>query len=330
MRLSFRKFLLFSFFFYTLSAIRYPLSYADTISMRDGKELKGIVVEDYEDRLALSTSDGEINIIKADIRELYFDSEEDNLVKLAELAKDRHDYAKSYAFYSRALKINPDSKAARDGVVAIQGYLYRKEEAMKEYDVNRREEFERYGTLSGSPMAEEKTLEEALGKLESSLGIKLAMKGAMPEIESVRNASSADEAGVKKGDRLVAIWGKLTGYMPLEDVANALLDKPLIEIKWTIDRTVNVSVNSGGLFRSSDGLIGAKLTMEFDGLTAAGVKARGPAAEAGIEKGDLIIAIDGKPTRYMPLKKAIQLIGEASSGGIPMTIRREMLIWRKG
>ncbi|MDP3804542.1 MAG: hypothetical protein Q8Q87_03200, partial [Candidatus Omnitrophota bacterium] len=47
---------------YTLYAIPYTLSYADAVYTEEGKELKGIVVEDYRDRVVLSTADGEITI----------------------------------------------------------------------------------------------------------------------------------------------------------------------------------------------------------------------------------------------------------------------------
>lgn len=315
---------------YALCLLLASHSAADTIYLKDGKELKGIVVEDYQDRIVFSTPEGEIALAKADIRELYFDSEEDNLLKLAEQARERRDYATSFAYYSKVLKLDPDSKAARDGVVFLQGYLYRKEEVIKEYDVNRREEFERYGTVSGSPMAEEKTFKEASERMENSLGIKLAMKAVFPEVESVLEDSSAAEAGIKRGDMVIAVWGRLTGYMPLKDIVNALIEKPSLEIRMTIERTFVIDIKRGILASgSSDGLIGASLAMEFDGLTVSGVMPAGPAAEAGLEKGDIIVAIDANPTRYMPLKKAIELIRETKSKSIPITARRQITMWRK-
>ena len=73
----------------------------------------------------------------------------------------------------------------------------------------------------------------------------------------------------------------------------------------------------------------ATFTMEFDGLTVSGVKEGGSAFEAGLKKGDLITAIDGNSTRYMPLKKAIELIRNSKTGSTKLTLRREIIIWRK-
>lgn len=329
MRLKIRKFLFFSIFLFTLHVSRSTLSYADTIYMKDGKEVRGIVVEDYRDRLTFSTIDGEIRILKQDIREVSYDSEEDNLIKLAEQAKDRHNYGKAYAYYEMALSANPNSKAAKDGTVALQGYLYRKEEVNKEYDIKRRQEFESSGTVLGAAGADEASLKESVEKLKNSLGITIAMKEGFPEITAVTKGPAASEAGMKKGDILAAVWGRLTGYMTLKDVMDLLLEKPSIEIKLTIERTVTVDVRRKLIAGSPNDLIGASLAMEFDGLTIADVKKAGPSANAGLEKEDLIVAIDAKATRYMPLEKAEDLIKGSKGGSISLTVRRQLLIWRK-
>ena len=59
---------------------------SDTVYTKEGKELKGIIVEDYKDRIIFSTIDGQITVLKSDVKELYFDTEEQNLIKLAEQA----------------------------------------------------------------------------------------------------------------------------------------------------------------------------------------------------------------------------------------------------
>jgi 23S rRNA G2069 N7-methylase RlmK/C1962 C5-methylase RlmI len=46
---------------------------SDTIYTKDGKELKGIIVEDYKDRIVFSTVDGQLTLMKSDVKELYFD-----------------------------------------------------------------------------------------------------------------------------------------------------------------------------------------------------------------------------------------------------------------
>ena len=293
---------------------------ADTVTTSDGKELKGIVVEDYKDRVVLSTADGEKTIMKSNMSQIAFDSEEENLIKLAEQARERRDYTRAYSYYYMASKLNPDSKAAKDGIVFLQGYLFRSEVVKKEDEVKARDDIERYGTVIESVRSEEDKLLEAAENLKKTIGITLAKKDNLPEIVTIQTNSAAYEAGARKGDRIQAIWGRLTGYMPLREVMDGLLDKPSPELKCVIERVVEIPAGPHNVLG---------LSMEFDGLTVSGVVMDSSAYTAGLNKGDLVILIDGNPTRYMPLNKAQELIGKAKEGPIKLTIRREVLIWRR-
>lgn len=292
---------------------------ADTIYTKDRRELKGIAVEDYRDRLILSTADGEITIMKSDIAELVFDNEEDNLIKLAQLAQTKGDFIKAYTYYDMAYKLNPDSKAAKDGVVFLQGYLFRKGQVEKEELVRRHEDFERRGEAIEAERADEEKFKEASARLKNLIGISLAMKAGLPEIYTIERRSPAYEAGMRQGDLLVGVWGKLTGYMPLKEVMDILLEKPALEIKCTIERNIDIAGRDD---------IGASFRMEFDGLTVSGVKEGSPSFEAGLKKGDLVTAIDGEPTRYMPIKKAVESIRGSKKGRVKLTVRRELILWR--
>ncbi len=307
----------------------YGLAHADTIYTNEGQEVRGIVVEDYKDRITLSTINGEVTIMKSDIKELYFDEEVENLIKLAEQAKEKRDYIRALTYYDLAFRRNPDSKAAKDGLVFLEGYLFRKEQAQKEADVRRREELENRGTIVPLVKPEAEEISNKVGRLKKVLGITIDMKEGLPQIMYVQRNSPADEAGVIKGDRIVAIWGRLTGYMDLREVMDAFLDKPSLELKCTLERTVYLEVSRFRLVVPASNLVGASFAMELEGLTIASVKEGGPAANAGLKKGYLVTAINGKPTRYMPLKKAISMIRHSKDGTVRLTIRRETLMWRR-
>lgn len=302
---------------------------ADTVYTNDGKELKGIIVEDFNDRIILSTADGEKTLMKTDIQKLYFDDEEDNLLKLAEQAQARRDYAKAYDYYEKAAAVNPASKAAKDGIVFLEGYIFRQEEARKEDDIKRREEFEARGGPETGRMRE-KTMEGLKEELKQKTGIVLDQTPQkLPRVHSVRERAPAFAAGLRKGDTIVSIWGRLTRYMPPEKVMSALLDKPSVEIKCAFERTVQLNVNRKGLLANAADLAGASFGMEFDGLTVSGVIDDGPSFEAGIEKGDLITAVNGKSTRYMPLKEFLELIKNSKDQTVGLTFRRRIIIWRE-
>ncbi|MCM8761643.1 MAG: PDZ domain-containing protein [Candidatus Omnitrophica bacterium] len=294
---------------------------ADIIYTNDGREIKGIVVEEYKDRLVLSTADGEITVFKSDIRELSFDSEEENLIRLGDQAMDRRDYARALSYYERALKINPESKAAKNGMAYLQSYILRQQEMKKEEDIRKQADLERYG----SAISKAKGSEDQQAILEKTTGMTIAVTDNFPQVTSVKIGSPAYDAGVRKGDFIVAIWGRLTGYMSLNEILDALLKKSALEIRCTIERTIDVPLNTGRLIGGgTEAAIGASLTMELDGLTVGSV--REPAK--GLEEGDLITAIGGEQTRYMPLKKAVELISNSKFGSIKLTLRRSVIIWR--
>ncbi|MDD5423326.1 MAG: PDZ domain-containing protein, partial [Candidatus Omnitrophica bacterium] len=258
-----------------------------------------------------------------------FDNAEDNLVKLAEGAWARRDYNRSYAYYKMGLDLNPSFKAARDGMVFLDGYLYRKEEGGKEDSVERQQLIERTGGYVAKDKGDKEGLAGKTAKAKKTLGITLGSKNGVIIIDKVAPKSSADEAGIKPSDALVAIWNRLTGYMQVEEIMDLLLDKPALEIKCTIERTVDVMISSNrGIFSNIRSLIGASFGMEYDGLTITEVYGKGAANEAGLKKGDLITAIDGRPTRYMPIKNAVGMIKNSKKDAAKLTLRRDIIMWR--
>jgi len=313
-----------------LSALCFQFSAsADTVTLKSGKEMKGIVVEDYQSRIVISTIDGEQVLMKDDIGELYYDTEEDNLIKLADRARQRRNYAKAYTLYEKALKINPRSKPSQDGMVFCQSYMVRRQEADKASDVQRREEFERYGGFMGGNQAETRKDDDLKARLNDALGMTLVITDGIPAVDSVAPRSQAIEAGIKVGDRLVAIWSRLTGYMSLEEIVDMILEKTSFEIKVTVERIVDVTVNPArGAISTLNDLMGATFVIRFDGLTADQIVDGGYAASAGLKNGDLITAIDGQPTRYMPLKKAIDIVRSSKGTAVKINLRRGIIIWR--
>ncbi len=308
---------------FTLSSQLSTLNlYADTIYTKDGKELKGIVIEDYMDRIVFSTVDGQITVMKSDVNELYFDTEEQNLIKLAEQSKDKGDYIKAFIYYDKAFKMNPQSKAAKDGIVFLQGYLFKKDMSQKEEVINRHNEFEQRGQVPEIRSDEDK-FNDDLKKLRSEIGIVLMTSGGVTQIESVRTGSLAYSAGIRKDDTLAAVWGRLVGYMSLKEVVETMLEKNSLETKITLERNIIVRVGP------SDSM-GATLSMQLDGLTVSAVNEGSTASEAGLMPGDIITAINGDSTRYMSLKKAIASIKRSRDGKVNLTIRKEIVVWGKG
>ena len=91
---------------------------ADNITLRDRNKVKGLIVDEYVDRIVVSTFEGEKTILRKDIKDIQYENEETRLLKLGDEATARGKYKNAIYYYQAVLKLNPDSVAARDGEIA--------------------------------------------------------------------------------------------------------------------------------------------------------------------------------------------------------------------
>ena len=298
---------------------------ADSVTLKDDRMVKGVIVEDYHDRIVISTYEGEVFLKKEDIRGLIYDSEDQNLVKLGEMALERGKYEVAFAYFQKAYLANPESKKAKDGVVYLQSLIFKKEtQGKKEAEVQRRTEFE-----EGKAQAwQQKTIKEKEEQLKKELGLIIKMGEVNPQVLEVTSGSAAYQAGIERGDIIIAIWGNLTGYMDIGKVIDLLLDKAPSEKKITVERLIEVQIEKErGFVPDEQKLIGASFSMELDGLTVSSVFENSNASKAGLKKGDLIMEIDGSQTRYLPLKLAVEMIYTKKFDTVKFSTRRELSMW---
>jgi len=144
-------------------------------------------------------------------------------------------------------------------------------------------------------------------------------------IADVQKGSPADQAGLKPGDQVVEVNGKIPGsFIQFNELVGGSGNQTArIEVRrdgQRIAASVSMMKNSD-LLRARLGGSLQELTPELarmfgvglmDGLLVAGVDEDGPLAQAGLAKGDLIAGIQGQPLH--DLARATLLVSAEESG----------------
>ncbi len=299
-------------------------SFADTILMRNNERLKGVVVEEYKDRVVLSTVDGEREILRNRIRNIIFDLEEQNLVSLGDFYQDQGIFRKAYYYYGKALELNPDYKRAKEGLNYVGTHIQQTGRMKKLSHIQRLNEQAKWekGIFTSS---DSESMEE---EIKNNLGIVLKNVKESFEISNVVFRSPAAKAGLHKGDVMLAVWGRSISYMPPNEVLEKLVAPGVMDIQMTFGRRImmNLPNVSGGY----DDLLGAKLGFSgMEGLIVKEVYTGGVAAKSGMKKGDVVTKVQGQPTRYMPMHDVIRTINSRKGDTIFLEIKRDVVLWKK-
>jgi len=299
------------------------LAMADTIILKDNQEFKGVVVEQYSDRVIVSTIDGEKEIMRKDIGRISFDLAEQNLTSIGDYYKEKKIYDKAYYYYQKALDVNPDYKQARDGMNYVGTYLRNSGMAMKLSHIQRLNE-SRIG--KGGGLVSMESSKEV--KIKDELGITLKNMGKDFVITGVTALSPAYRAGIIEGDILNQVWGKSITYMEPEDVFSELVSPVIQDVRIGVIRKYNFDLTKANKVKGS--LLGIKLGFdEMEGLVVKEVYKEGMAYNYGVRDGDIIMDVDGKAVRYMEIKEVEKIINSKKGKELNMSVKREVVIWKK-
>jgi len=300
---------------------------ADTVCLKDGSIKKGIVVENYHQSIVLSTINGEKRFDKSDIKDIIYDNKEQNLVKLGDYYQENKNLPKAYTYYKKAYELNPDYKEARDKFIYIRSTLLRNPEKQFKDDMARKQAlFKESGKLYNPKVEKISITEEE--RFKKATGLILASDNDMPEVVKVVPFSAAEESGIKNGDIIISIWGRLTGYLSLDTIMEMIMKSSSPEIILSIKRKITISA-LGKQGKSLDA-IGLSLKMQEDGLVVSAVERGSEAVQRGLEEGDIITDIDGASVRYMPFSGAKSKISNSLlSGNLSLDIVRDLALWRK-
>jgi len=302
------------------------LAYADTVIMKNKTKVKGLVVDEYVDRIALSTIDGEKYILREEIEVIEYDTPEQNFMQLGRAYEGKGWYDKAAFYYKKAMDINPDYKDAREAYLSSHAKMWREEEKRTKKEVelfNMAAEFQRARkNKKAAPVVKNKE-----SMVREGLGITLTENNGIFTISEVAPGSSAAKAGIQKGDFLTGIWGRLIRYSKFEDVLNELSGPRYSEVKILLEKDIPVSMEAKENFYKE---LSVSLGFEYEGLVIKDIVSGKKGDMAGLKKGDFVTAIDKNITRYLPMDSVIALISSPKNNTVVFTVRRVINLRREG
>ncbi len=285
-----------------------PNVIADTIYLTSGETVKGLVVEEYNDRIVLSTYKGEVQMLSSSIDEIFFDNEEQNYKYLGDKALENNDFDRALSFYQKAYQINPESGQIADAFPRLIDAIDRHKLKIK----------------AGESMA----------KLKQQSGIIIENFKDKIRVKSVSKNSPAQKAGMVAGDFIIDVWGSSLMFMNDAEAAQAMIGAPSRPVKISIEKNITVPMKSVCWinkffpcfhFANSD----FEVSLKPVGLIVDKVNTQGPAGENVLHVMDIITHIDGESTKYMPLSSARKKIYN-SPKEIILTVKRQVVLTRGG
>jgi len=286
--------------------------YADTVYLNDNSEIKGIVVEEYVDRIVYSTVEGEREIGKADIVHIKRDEPADNLIALGDAAMEKGFHKVALKYYLMAQNVNPYITSLNGKIYRVETLIHKAPEMRKRQRLALKNEI-----MSGRPSSSPDEDDPAVA-LKKKLGIAIQERRGRFFIKDMSGESPFRKAGARKGDAIISVWSKLCDYMSLAELYELLASPGDAMINVTIERD---------LFMRAGAPFDASVVMEWEGAVVKSVPGGGGAEKAGFRARDLITAINGRPVRYVPLATVTRRLGEADVKK-SVSVRRKLNIFK--
>ena len=300
---------------FSVSAFHLFYAYADSIALTDGKEVKGLIVEEHVDRIVVSTFDGEKVLNRSDIKYVRYEEEKMRLLNLAESALNTSRYEQAAYYYRKVLELDPDSTLAKDGLkIAIGRQLTSGAEIAKE-KIDLMRALEQGSSAFKNETAEnEKNIREFLG-----LGLAIDEKSGACVVKKVSPNSVSSDYGVRKGDILNSAWNTSLKYMTYESVAKELAGPEFSVVKLSLERSVVFD---------KEGLPGLNIGLHKEGYFVKDISGLRGRQKGSIAPGDWLLEVNSASTRYMPYNE-LQKIVRGADKTVSFLVKKDLYLRRE-
>lgn len=315
----------------TVLAVSAPACNADTVYMKDGTQIKGVVLNDGADDIQFWAKGGDRLIKRSDIGNIVHDTDEENILMMADGARAVNDNVRAYYLYEKAFRLNTDSKRAIEGMTALQGALNKNNAADQMVTYN-----QRYGTENTPMMDDKEVLSQNADHTEQvakDLGMLLGQSNnksyyrKIKVLDSIRGSRS-DKAGVEIDDYVVGVDGRPTDYIGLFSAVDLLMGKADVPVQITIERDRSVWLNDNAGLKKNSLMERAGFSIDRSprGFVITNVVRGSMAAQAGLRPGDRVMKVNNITTRDMDLEDFLAQVDKIGPSYVDIVVQRDVTL----
>ena len=112
---------------------------ADTVILKNNKELKGLVVERHADRILLSTVKGEIPILLAGIKKIQYDDPALSYLSVGRQYEEKNKLGEALAYYEKAAEMNPGIEEVQKRIQSVKNRFWTQSSAKPMNEISERQ-----------------------------------------------------------------------------------------------------------------------------------------------------------------------------------------------
>lgn len=274
------------------------VSAQDILLKRSGEKVHGRILRRYSDRIKIMTVFGKQWIPVEDLDNILKQGWADELLLEADRAFDRAEYYRAWMKYRYLSKMMPEMTVARERDFFLARFIDKKT-AMSG--------FQYYVPFSGRRRLN---------------GQDFDLHRACANVK-VTYHEPHHERLLSDGDILIEIDNSPTSAMRLVDVARAVGEPA--ERVFKVERSATFNAGRAEDESPEQGVFGAVVRILREGLMVRRVFHSGSFWEAGLQKGDLLISVDGADLRHVDLRGFLASIPSLEEGRMYEVVFRRVL-----
>ena len=307
-----RRIFVFVFAVFVVGVCLGPVSRADTIILKDGRKIEGVITDEGKDYYNVKIKIGMMKVNKDMVSEIKKISAEENLVNLGNQYIASNNFDAAIEQYKKALQVNADFQPAKDA-------LAKAEKIKGEVEAKKKKELE----------LKEKEAGEKKDKVKNGFGLTIEPSGGNMIVSGVVSGGNAEAVGLKPKDEIIQINDMAIQGKSPEVITDYLAKSENTTFAFLLQRECELTRKKIDYQKHSFVGVGIFLDAAGKDLLINSVIAGEPADLAGLKSKDKVISIDGKSVSGMSVDDAATLISGAESSKLKIVVQRSVELERK-